>query len=99
MRYSPCEATSRFPACVERSLLFVRPNIAEGVGIRKAYPTGDALLRSSLLPARRHRGRAESGRPALDRADAPDVRSGIGELGSQILATCAEPLVSEAAGL
>jgi hypothetical protein len=45
MRYSPCEVTSRFPACVERSLLFVRPNIAEGVGIRKAYPTGDALLR------------------------------------------------------
>ena len=23
--------------------LFVRPNIAEWVGVRKAYPTGDAL--------------------------------------------------------
>src|SRR6186997_185307 len=31
--------------------MFVRPNIAEWVGVRKAYPTGDALPRSNVLRA------------------------------------------------
>ena len=31
--------------------MFVPPTIAERVGVRKAYPTGDALPRSSVLRA------------------------------------------------
>ena len=31
--------------------MFVRPNIAEWLGVRKAYPTGDALPRSTVLRA------------------------------------------------
>ena len=58
----------------------MRPNIAEGVGIRKAYPSGDVLLTTAKLDPLPGWGRAL--RPRMAGAGGPvELSAGEGLLG------------------